>query len=198
MKRVYVIIVFAFTFLNICVAEELRFYYIAHDSQTNEEELRDRLEDIQKVARGGTPTIFYFANLNNPLVAMYNVIEDQQDTNGFRKILSAMNEAEQHRIRVGNDLDKIISIFQDYKIVDGKYSKIDLTFFLTQESWSICNESLIASLYFILDLTEWNKTEVSVLLFNMGETEFLIDEQYPFGKLNIAPQLNNIYKVLSL
>lgn len=180
-----------------CVAQELRFVYIAHDLETSTEKLVRELNGMQRAARDGVSTIFYLSNAENPIIAYYNV-ENRQDGDTYREIMGELQERSFHNTSAIVDRDSIVSIFNRIDIENSSFANVIWKFYITQNYWNLYNEDIIASSYFILNIAEWTKPRFSLQLYFSGQEEFHVDEKYPFGVLNLCPKLNNAYELLTL
>lgn len=179
------------------MAQELRFVYVAHDLETATERLVRELNGLQRAARDGMPTIFYLSNSEKPIIAYYN-IEDRQDGDIYREIMGELQERSFHNTSAIVDRDSIVSIFSRINIEEGQFSNVVWKFYITQNYWNLYNEDIIASSYFILNIAEWTKPTFHLQLYYSGQEEFRVDEQHPFGVLNLCPNLNHNYELLTL
>ena len=50
----------------------------------------------------------------------------------------------------------------------------------------------------ILNIAEWKQPAFLLQIYFSGNDAMQVDEQYPFGLLNLCPTLNHNYELLSL
>lgn len=196
MKR-FLLIIIVSCIAHLAVAQELRFVYIAHDLETATDKLVKELNGLQRATRDGMPTIFYLSNSDNPIIAYFN-IDAKQDGDIYREIMGELQERSFHNTSAIVDRDTIVSIFKNLKIESGVYSNVVWKFYITQNYWNLYNEDIIASSYFILNIAEWKQPAFLLQIYFSGNDAMQVDEQYPFGLLNLCPTLNHNYELLSL
>ena len=178
-------------------AEELRFVYIAHDIETATDKLVRELSGLQRAAREGVPTIFYLSNADSPIIAYYNV-KNKKDGEIYREILGELQERSFHNTSAIVDRETIVSIFENLLADNHIYDKITWKFYITQNYWNMYNEEVIASSYFILDIADWTHINFLLQIYYSGAEKLNIDDNYPFGKLNLCPTINSNYELLYL
>ena len=181
----------------VAIAQELRFVYIAHDLETATDKLVRELNGLQRATRDGVPTIFYLSNSDSPIIAYFN-INDRQDGDIYREIMGELQERSFHNTSAVVDRDNIVSILRDLNIEKGAYSSLVWKFYITQNYWDLYNEDVLASSYFILNIAEWKQPSFLLQIYFSGSEAMRIDEKYPFGLLNLCPDLNDNYELLTL
>lgn len=181
----------------VAIAQELRFVYIAHDLETATDKLVRELNGLQRATRDGVPTIFYLSNSDSPIIAYFN-INDRHDSDIYREIMGELQERSFHNTSAVVDRDNIVSILRDLNIEKGAYSSLVWKFYITQNYWDLYNEDVLASSYFILNIAEWKQPSFLLQIYFSGSEAMRVDEKYPFGLLNLCPNLNNNYELLTL
>jgi len=180
----------------------LHFVYIAHEPTTPVARLTERLEVLYEQAERSKEYskyldayIFYMSNNEKPYVVTLNL---PNDNNIEYEVLKAeLNGSKtSHNVELSTDIDSIIKIFHKYDFVDEKgnlkYESVTFDFYVGEEFWiHQYNESLIARLYWVMEL---NKLKEEEFIWNVycneqleKELEF---ESQPFGIKNLS-DINN-------
>ncbi len=202
MRRFCIIFIFLLLGMSHILAQqnthkELHFVYIAHDENTPVQTLVKRVKDTYQDALyypDVRTVIFYFANEESPIVVKINTEDDNHAD--FPLIINEIQTKRSHNISPATDRKKIQEIFNDCDIIDEDgnklYKTVRWTYYVNSTFWSLnCNESIIAALYFIMDmktLSEDNYLRITIL---HGEEDPLpINKEYPFGYKNLCAGLN--------
>lgn len=193
-KRLLVIAVTMFVTV-VSFADELRFVYIAHDTETSTDKLVKELQGLYKGARNGVPSIFYLSDGESPKVAYFN-INGRQDADIYREIVAGLQESNFHNTSASVDRANITRMFTELN-PDGQYDLVDWKFYITQNYWNMYRESIIASTYFILGIDTW-KTSFLLQLYYSGSKPFKVDKVRPFGELDLCPSINHGYELVTL
>lgn len=191
MKKILLIFFVFFIGLTYANAQKLQFCYIAHDGGLNIDKLLGYLGDIHRLAQIDDPCIFYLSNGDKPYIAYYNIENNHQDLSTYKEILGKLQETGELSINASTDVENIVSIFEKIDIDNAIYKNVEWNFFITPEYWNRYNETIIATSYFILNIAEWKQADFKLKIYNVSDKRLQIDKEYPFGLLNLAPQLNN-------
>lgn len=170
--------------------QTLEFYYIAHDRSVPVEELIDRLEYTYENALmyDNNAVIFYFPNFDDHIEVIVNLPGDNRDE--FDKILIELRDKGAHDNYAVYDYDAIMSLISRYDFLteegEYKYSSVTFCWYVTPSFWLWnCNESLIAKLYFTLELDKY-RDNVSTHIWYPQDSEFQVDKKHPFGTKNLC------------
>lgn len=165
------------------------FYYIAHDYSTKVNDICSMLEEKYEMALefSDCAMVFYLPDRENPKIVRMNVPGDNRAE--FEELISEFRARYTHEIYAYVDLEQIVEIFNDSEIIgeDGKplVQSIRMAWFVNPSFWAMnYNESLIASLYFILDLEKY-KDYVTIDIWNSSDENIIVDRQTPFGLKNL-------------
>ena len=101
--------------------------------------------------------IFYLANAENPIVVQVNTKNDNQQE--FDRIVDELQTKRSHNVEPVVDCAKIQEIFNADDLIDdegkGLYRSVEWTYYVNSTFWALMyNESVIASLFFIMDMEE--------------------------------------------
>lgn len=167
---------------------DLAFIYIAHDEYTAVQSLIQRLKSAYTDAINypdSRAAIFYLANGENPIVVQVNTANDNQQD--FDKIVDELQTKRSHNVEPVIDCEKIQEIFNDDDIIDNEgralYRSVEWTYYVNSTFWALMyNESVIASLFFIMDMEDLIKSGYLRVNIMYGEEDALpYNESMPFG-----------------
>lgn len=208
MKRVFALILMLLPYVASAQEQSLEFYYIAHDRTTPVNDLCDRLEFIHETAMSfeDRATIFYMPAYKEvgfdeegypvfePLVVKVNLPGDNRDD--FKKIISELRVKMAHESYIDVDIKTITDLFNqeayDFINEDGepKFSSVTFCWYVTPEFWLFkYNETLIANLYFTLDMNPYHKSGymTTEIWHAKGDgIEKYVDRSKPFGSKNLC------------
>ena len=186
-----------FTMNGYSQTSRLVFTYIAHSTETPVVQLCNELRSQFDFARNyRVPTVFYLANMKMPLIAKIAVGEEEDDVETFDRIIKELQERRFHSVDSKEDVNQIVSLFNQYDFVDDndspKYKEMEWNFFIDQAFWDLkYNEKIIATLYYTLDIENYASDFLRLRVFYSGDRDELIfDEANPYGLKNICPNIN--------
>lgn len=176
------------------------FYYIAHDYSSKVESICSMLEERYEVAMeyDDCAIIFYLPNGDTPFVVKMNLPGDNR--RDFDQLIAELRMRYSHDTYVYVDLPQIVDIINknDFIDDDGNFSfrSMRMAWFVNAAFWGMnYNESLIAALYFILDLDKY-QDYVTIDIWDTGDERIRIDRRYPFGQKNLTS--NYSFSLLTL
>ncbi len=171
--------------------KKLNFIYITHSDKTQTGRLIVRLrEEFNRALRMKEPTIFYLTNGRTPLVVQVNTSNDNRKD--FGEIVYQLQSMRSHSVNPQTDIRTIMSLVEDLRIDNEGgaplYSKINWEYYVNSSFWQAgYNESIIARLYWILDMQQWEKSNYMTMRIYYGEKDPLpINEEAPFGNKNLC------------
>lgn len=188
---------------NIIFAQEevrtLKFVYIAHDHTVPTNCLAKELKGLYDIGWEfeRNAYIFYLANGNTPNIVTLN-LPDNNSSDFEKLILEELQIKQEHDIIVEVDLDTIVDIFNKYDFIDQngklKYQSVDWTFYVGERFWNLgYHESLIAKLYWIMELDKLKEQEFSWAIYcNKSLYEETKDGGF-WGTRNLANISDNFY-----
>lgn len=176
------------------------FYYIAHDYSSKVESICSMLEERYEVAMeyDDCAIIFYLPNGDTPFVVKMNLPGDNR--RDFDQLIAELRMRYSHDTYVYVDLPQIVDIINknDFIDDDGNFSfrSMRMAWFVNAAFWGMnYNESLIAALYFILELDKY-QDYVTIDIWDTGDERIRIDQRYPFGQKNLTS--NYSFSLLTL
>lgn len=179
--------------------KDLTIVYIAHTTDIPLARLTSLLEERY---RGGVQfsndVIFYLSNGTEPLIVKINTAEENK-LDFEPMIIDELWAKRSHDIDPYTDVTKLIEIVNDNDFVSEsgelKYLSVTFDFFISEEFWTMkYNESIIAKLYFALDLNKIKKDNPD-LFFNVyrpSEVELIYENNMPFGLKDLDNINSNI------
>lgn len=185
---------------NVNVEEkEFTFVYVAHTTDVPLAKLVSILEEhYRNGVQFSNDVIFYLSNGVEPLVVKVNTKDDNKLD--FEKIvIDELWSKRSHEIDPYADIESIITLLNetDFLREDGrlKYSSVVFDFFVSETFWTMkYNESIIAKLYFLLDINSIRKINPE-LIFNVhypSESNMQFEKDKPFGLKNLGKINNNV------
>lgn len=178
----------------------LYFIYITHDHTTPIQRLGQLLIDMNEDAKKyGYSCIFYLANGESPHIVRVNTLNDnRQDFEG--RILGELQNKMSHDVNPLYDVEKIVELFNENEFVgtDGNllYSSVTWRFYVNKNFWTQYNETIIASLYWTMELDKLKDTEFYFDVFQDENDLVEYDEKVPFGPKNLA-KINDGFLLLT-
>lgn len=193
MKRLISLILVLIPFMASAQSQSLEFFYISHDRMTPVNDLCVRLTDVYNDALkyDDYAVIFYLPNGDTPLVVKVNLEGDNRGD--FNKIIGELQSRLAHDIYTYVDLNVITDIFNTHDFItesgDPRFNSVLFCWYVNTDFWALgYNESLIAKLYFCLDLDKYHESGYITTEIWHAEGDGLekfIDKQYPFGPKNL-------------
>ena len=179
--------------------KDLTIVYIAHTTDVPLARLTELLEERY---RGGVQfsndVIFYMSNGSEPLIVKINTA-DENKVDFEPMIIEELWAKRSHDVDPYVDVQSLIEIINnnDFISADGKLNYLSVTFdfFISEEFWTMkYNESIIAKLYFALDVNHI-KLENPDLFFNIyrpTEVELVYENGKPFGLKDLDKINSNV------
>lgn len=193
MKNIRILIISLMLSLPLAAsAQEKTFelYYIAHDYTTKVESICSMLEERYEVALeyDDCAVVFYLPNAERPFIVKMNLPGDNR--RDFEELLGELRTRFSHESYVYVDLPNLTDIFNGTDFIDdeGNYNfrSMRISWLINSSFWAMnYNESLISSLYFILELDKY-QDYVTVDIWDTGDERIRINSHYPFGKRNLT------------
>ena len=194
MKRLSILLLMVITsFTAFAQSQDFEFYYISHDRTTPVDDLCDRLEYIYENALGDESyaVIFYLPNYDEHIEVRINLEDDNRDD--FSILVRELREKDAHENYAYHDYESIMKLINKYDFIDEEgnrqYSSVLFCWYVTPYFWDWgCNESLIARLYFTLELDKY-RDNVSTQIWHAQYDGLQVDERNPFGNKNLCRQM---------
>lgn len=184
-----VLFVLLMAFPSFAQRKNLYFYYVAHDYTTPVDVICERLEEEYNHALGydDYALVFYLPNGDHPFVVKVNLKGDNRDD--FNTFISELRTRYTHETYPYIDAPKIIDIFNqhDFTSEDGSHEidNVLMTWYVNPTFWTMnYNESLIAAVYFALELDKY-KDKVNLEFWHAEGDGLAIDQNHPFGTKNL-------------
>ena len=195
MKRLSILLLMVITsFTAFAQSQDFEFYYISHDRTTPVDDLCDRLEYIYENALGDESyaVIFYLPNYDEHIEVRINLEDDNRDD--FSILVRELREKDAHENYAYHDYESIMKLINKYDFIDEEgnrqYSSVLFCWYVTPYFWAWgCNESLIARLYFTLELDKY-RDNVSTQIWHARDDGLKVDGRNPFGNKNLCRQMN--------
>lgn len=180
--------------------QKLKFAYIAHDENTAIQSLIPRLNQMVEDATympERVAVILYLPNGEEPMVIRINTGVNDNPQDYPRMVDELQNRLSHDGISL-LDCEKIIEIFDTVPLLneDGTphFKAVDWNYYVNASFWKLnMNESVIASLYWIMDMEQLLKDYYLNVNIYYGEQapKLPINEELPFGekKLNATMPL---------
>ena len=182
--------------------QNFTFVYVVHDAKTSVSKISAELRDYYKEASTKDRCIIYVPNMSSPLIAKLNVPGDTVDSKeALDDIIAELNDKTSHRITLKQDIDTILKIVEENEVVnpDGTlgYRSVSFDFYVTSQFWrkDRYNESLIAALYFALDIKKLKdkKSDIKMKVrYSKNDKDFIFKDSIAFGIMNFDSINQNI------
>lgn len=194
MKRLSILLLMVITsFTAFAQSQDFEFYYISHDRTTPVDDLCDRLEYIYENALGDESyaVVFYLPNYDEHIEVRINLEDDNRDD--FKILVRELREKDAHENYAYHDYESIMKLINKYDFIDEEgnrqYSSVLFCWYVTPYFWDWgCNESLIARLYFTLELDKY-RGYVNTQIWHAQYDDLQVDERNPFGNKNLCRQM---------
>ena len=194
MKRLSILLLMMITsFTAFAQSQDFEFYYISHDRTTPVDDLCDRLEYIYENALGDESyaVVFYLPNYDEHIEVRINMEDDNRDD--FKILVRELREKDAHENYAYHDYESIMKLINKYDFIDEEgnrqYSSVLFCWYVTPYFWDWgCNESLIARLYFTLELDKY-RGYVNTQIWHAQYDDLQVDERNPFGNKNLCRQM---------
>lgn len=173
--------------------------YVAHTTDVPLARLTELLEERY---RGGVQfsneVIFYISNGSEPLVVKVNT-NDENKADFESMIIDELWAKRSHDVDPHVDTQSLIEIINDNDFIteDGKlkYLSVTFDFFISEEFWTMkYNESIIAKLYFALDINNIKKNNPDLFfnIYHPYEIKLVFEDGKPFGLKDLDKINSNI------
>lgn len=180
--------------------QTLKFVYIAHDEHTPVQTLISRLKPLVEKDAVFMPEqiamVLYLPNGENPTVIRINTgVNDNPED--FPMLIDELQNKLTHDAMPEIDRERIVEIFDEIPLLNEngspRFMAIDWDYYVNSTFWLLnLNETVISSLYWIMDMEQLTKDNYLCVNIYYGEqTDKLpINEELPFGekKLNASMQ----------
>lgn len=207
MRRTIFCIIFLLSSIALLNAQErkdfkekdLTIVYVAH---TTDVPLARLIEQLEERYRGGVQfendVIFYLSNGSEPKIVKVNTKDENK--NDFEiYITEELWSKRSHDIDPYTDVTTLLQTIDENDFADEegnlKYLSVTFDFFVSESFWTMkYNESIIAKLYFALDIRSYKEKGLD-LMFNVyrpSEIEIVYEDNKPFGSKNLDNINTNI------
>lgn len=180
--------------------KELSFLYIAHDENTDTQSLVQILKEQYENTvyyPDIRATIFYLANGNDPIIVNVNTPNDNRKE--FNNLIASLQSQISHDVNADSDVENIMNLLNDNDIItdDGKfvYQSVIWTYYINSTFWKLGNnESIIAKLYFILDMERLIASHYLThdIYYSKATDKIEYNVSNPFGSKNLCQSLDFI------
>ena len=172
-------------------SHSLEFIYVAHDRSTPVNALCERLTEIYDYAvqDESQSVIFYLANADAPRIVRMNLPGDNRDA--LADLMGELRYKSAHEIYPDVDQEEIVRLFDevDFLTDTGRpsFTSFKMTWYANPTFWSLgYNESLIARLFFTLDLGSLPGSYFNMEVWHARNDGLKYDEELPFGPKNLC------------
>lgn len=159
----------------------LSIYYISHSTTTNEKALLNALE-LARPMSDSESAIFYLANSERPFIVYVNL---PFEGDSFDDIISEINTKSSHGVYPDVDCRKLCDIFDNVDKVRDSFDFVNLNYYIDSMFWEFFRQTVIAKMYYILDLAENPDYLTMSIYFTEGDMPE-IDTEEPFGSYNLC------------
>lgn len=177
----------------------IKIIFIDHEPSLRVSDVITQLREIRTQAlENDHAVIFYMPNNQEPYISMTNV-GDKDDAratdDAFGDLCYALNQPS-HNKDAYFDRKRFVDLFSEFNIIqpDGTigFRNVRVEFWLTDEFWQLgYNESILAPIYFALDVPKLIEQEFVFDAFLEIQTLKKINQKYPFGPKNLS-QINKM------
>lgn len=173
--------------------QELFFFYIAHDTDTNVRETMDRMDELFDMANeypDEYAVIYYLPNGESPVVVKVNTPDANPDD--YQMLKKELNYNRMHHIDPEIDVATIQELINEIDIIDesgkAKYKRVEWRYYVNSSFWLLnYNEKIIASLYWILDMQPLVESKYLLINTMYGkESNIEFDRELPFGPKDLC------------
>lgn len=171
--------------LSIAQNNTLAFYYISQDFSTPIEKICEVLEDEYRTAISydDYKVVFYLPNYDQPLIVKINTEDDNRSD--FETLITEIRSKYTHDTSPYTDISNIVDIFDKNDFASDDLDMVRMNWYVNPTFWTMqYNESLIASLYFILELDKY-EDKVSIDIWHSSDDGLKINRRNPFGSKNL-------------
>lgn len=180
-RSVIVMLMMLWPVMAVAQDRVLSIYYISHSTFTNERALINSLELVRPLDESES-AVFYLSNSERPYIAYIN-LPFEADT--FDDIIRELNTKSTHEVYADVDCKKLCEIFDNIDQVRNEFSMVVLNYYIDSMFWEFYNQSIIAKMYYVLDMVENQDWLTMNIYFTEGD-EPVIDEEEPFGPNNLC------------
>ena len=159
----------------------LSIYYISHSASMNERALLNAL-NLARPIDSSESAIFYLSNSDRPFVSYVNM---PFKGDSFDDIIREINTKSNHETYPEVDCNKLYAVFDNVDKVREDYDAVILNYYIDSMFWEFYRQSVIAKMYYVLDLAENQDYLTMNIYFTEGDMPE-IDDKYPFGAENLC------------
>ena len=136
--------------------------------------------------------VFYLPNYDEPKIVKVNLPGDNRDQ--FKGIIGELRLKDVHETFAYLDYQNILEIFNEHDFISDSgepmYTSVQFNWYVNRDFWKFnYNESLIASLYFALELGKYSDY-VTTQVLHAADDGLVVDETKPFGNKNLCEGMN--------
>ena len=174
--------------------KELSFIYIAHDENTDTQALIQILKEQYENTiyyPDIRATIFYLANGDEPIIVNVNTPNDNR--NEFNNLIISLQSQISHDIIAESDVANIIQLMNDNDIItdegESVYEYVIWSYYINSTFWKLGNnESIIAKLYFTLEMEELIKSRylTQYIYYSKSTDKIEYNLLKPLGNKNLC------------
>lgn len=180
-RSVIVILMMLWPVMAVAQDRVLSIYYISHSTFTNERALINSLELVKPLDESES-AVFYLSNSEKPYIAYINL---PFEGNTFDDIIRELNTKSTHEVYADVDCKKLCEVFDNIDQVRNEFSMVVLNYYIDSMFWEFYSQSVIAKMYYVLDMAENQDWLTMNIYFTEGD-EPVIDEEEPFGPNNLC------------
>ena len=152
--------------------QTFNFYYISHTRSSSEATLIETLKSSYPLDESEA-ALFYLANSERPVVVAANI--KNFDTSDLVPIINEINQKSLHEIYPEVDLVTIPDLLAKAGVIgkDGvlNYDMFIMNFYVDTEFLEFNSESIVSSLYYVLDLEQLPAESFSMRIFHNGSDD---------------------------
>ena len=156
-------------------------YYISHSAFTNERALLNSLE-LARPLDSTEAAVFYLSNSDRPYTVYCNLPFEGAS---FEDIIRELNTKSSHEVYADVDCQRLCEIFNNIDSLEDEFSMIILNYYIDSMFWEFYNQTVIAKMYYVLDMAE-NQDRITMNIYFTEGDEPVIDEDEPFGPNNLC------------
>lgn len=181
--------------------QTLKFIYIAHDENTPIQSLIPRLKELVEQDATFMPeqlaVILYLPNgFEDPVIIRVNTgVND--NPGDFPKLIDELQNKLAHDVMPEIDREQIVQLLDDIPLLKEngtpRFMAVDWDYYVNSTFWTLNhNESVIASLYWILDMEQLTKDNyLNVNIYYGEKTDKLpVNQELPFGEKKLNASMN--------
>lgn len=193
MKKISLILFSLFMFVFLGQAKDYRFVYVAHDHTTPTNHLTELLEETYSNACDyGDVVIFYLSNANTPIIVNVNTQNNDNKDQFEDLFIGELQNFTAHDVLARHDAREILKTISNNDFATSSknllYDHVSFDFYVGATFWQLgYNESLIAALYWALDIPSYDDDRVEFnVLHSSDDTQAEYSNKMPFGLKNVG------------